>query len=301
MWEIAADKVTAAGATLEFDRKVTSITHDDDGAYEVRRGRRRGQRVRLPVHARDLVDAARRVVPGDGPAGRHAHRGGGGASCATATTSRSRSSSTQKHSFSDNWIYVHDPDVEVGRVQNYGSWSPFMVKEGRTCLGLEYFVNEGDRMWTKPDAELIEQGKRELCHLGLVDDAIDVEAGLRRADAEGVSRVRRELRGARHHDAQVARGEHAQRVSRAAATACTSTTTRTTRCSPRCSRSRTSSAPTTTCGRVNVEAEYLEQDQGGDVEALDRSRRAGAADARARRRGPGRAPRSRSADAPGPG
>ena len=45
-----------------------------------------------------------------------------------------------------------------------------MVKEGRTCLGLEFFVNEGDDMWTKPDADLIEQGKRELQHLGLVDE-----------------------------------------------------------------------------------------------------------------------------------
>jgi hypothetical protein len=51
-----------------------------------------------------------------------------------------------------------------------------MVKEGRTCLGLEFFVNEGDRMWTKPDTELIEQGVRELSHLGLAD-ADHVEAG----------------------------------------------------------------------------------------------------------------------------
>ena len=46
--------------------------------------------------------------------------------------------------FPDNWIYVHDPEVEVGRIQNFGSWSPYMVKDGRTCLGLEYFVFEGD-------------------------------------------------------------------------------------------------------------------------------------------------------------
>jgi protoporphyrinogen oxidase len=83
----------------------------------------------------------------------------------------------QEYSFSDNWIYVHDPEVEVGRVQNYGSWSPFMVKEGRSCLGLEFFVNEGDEMWTKSDADLIEQGKRELCKLGLISDASKVETG----------------------------------------------------------------------------------------------------------------------------
>jgi len=83
----------------------------------------------------------------------------------------------QEYSFTDNWIYIHDPDVEVGRVQNYGSWSPYMVKDGRTCLGLEFFVNEGDEMWTKSDADLIEQAKREMHTLGLVADPSRVEAG----------------------------------------------------------------------------------------------------------------------------
>jgi protoporphyrinogen oxidase len=81
-----------------------------------------------------------------------------------------------EYGFPDTWIYIHDPEVEVGRVQNFGSWSPYMVKEGRTCLGLEFFVNEGDVMWTKSDAELVEQAKRELEHLGLCD-ASKVEAG----------------------------------------------------------------------------------------------------------------------------
>lgn len=81
-----------------------------------------------------------------------------------------------EYSFPDNWIYIHDPGVQVGRIQNFGSWSPFLVKEGRTCLGLEFFVNEGDAMWTKPDHELVAQAKRELEALGL-GDASKVEAG----------------------------------------------------------------------------------------------------------------------------
>ena len=81
-----------------------------------------------------------------------------------------------EYSFPDNWIYIHDPGVKVGRIQNFGSWSPYLVKEGRTCLGLEFFVNEGDDMWTKSDEELVEQGKRELQALGLAD-ASKVEAG----------------------------------------------------------------------------------------------------------------------------
>ncbi len=70
--------------------------------------------------------------------------------------------------FPDNWIYVHSPDVKIGRIQNFGSWSPYLVKEGRTCLGLEYFVTVGDELWTMPDDELVELGTRELAILGLV-------------------------------------------------------------------------------------------------------------------------------------
>jgi protoporphyrinogen oxidase len=78
--------------------------------------------------------------------------------------------------FPDNWIYVHDPIARLGRIQNFGAWSPFMVKEGRTCLGLEYFVFEGDDLWTMDDADLIALGTRELSLLGLVDPD-RVEAG----------------------------------------------------------------------------------------------------------------------------
>ncbi len=79
--------------------------------------------------------------------------------------------------FPDNWIYIHDPDVRVGRIQNYKNWSPHMVPDpSHTCLGLEYFCFEGDDLWTTPDDELIELGKRELEALGFAHKA-DVEDG----------------------------------------------------------------------------------------------------------------------------
>ncbi|HUZ09795.1 MAG TPA: NAD(P)/FAD-dependent oxidoreductase [Acidimicrobiales bacterium] len=78
--------------------------------------------------------------------------------------------------FADNWIYIHATDVKVGRIQNFGSWSPYMVKDGRTCLGLEYFVFEGDELWNSTDEELIARGTRELGVLGLVRPE-DVQAG----------------------------------------------------------------------------------------------------------------------------
>ena len=78
--------------------------------------------------------------------------------------------------FPDNWIYIHSGDVEVGRVQNFGQWSPYLVKEGRTCLGLEYFVNIGDKLWNSSDEDLINQGIHELQVLGLVDPEV-IEGG----------------------------------------------------------------------------------------------------------------------------
>ncbi|MDQ1437833.1 MAG: hypothetical protein QOK43_1462 [Acidimicrobiaceae bacterium] len=70
--------------------------------------------------------------------------------------------------FPDNWIYVHAPDVRVGRIQNFGSWSPYMVKDGFTCLGLEYFVFEGDDLWTMSDEDLVKLGTQELEQLQLI-------------------------------------------------------------------------------------------------------------------------------------
>ncbi|MFN3326322.1 MAG: NAD(P)/FAD-dependent oxidoreductase [Bryobacteraceae bacterium] len=70
--------------------------------------------------------------------------------------------------FPDNWIYIHDPKVRVGRIQNYKNWSPEMVPDpATTCLGLEYFCSEGDDLWSRSDAELLELGKKEIAHLGL--------------------------------------------------------------------------------------------------------------------------------------
>ena len=53
--------------------------------------------------------------------------------------------------FPDNWIYLHDPGMRAGRVQNFGAWSPDMVRAGTTCLGVEYFCFEGDDIWELPD------------------------------------------------------------------------------------------------------------------------------------------------------
>ena len=79
--------------------------------------------------------------------------------------------------FQDNWIYIHDSAVKVGRIQNFKNWSPEMVPDpNKTCLGLEYFCFEGDGLWTTTDEELIKLATKELGMLGLVDPN-DVEDG----------------------------------------------------------------------------------------------------------------------------
>ncbi len=70
--------------------------------------------------------------------------------------------------FPDNWIYIHEPRVRVGRIQNYRSWSPWMVPdETKACVGLEYFCFRGDDLWSASDEDLIQLAITELEELGL--------------------------------------------------------------------------------------------------------------------------------------
>jgi protoporphyrinogen oxidase len=71
--------------------------------------------------------------------------------------------------FDDNWIYIHDPGVKVGRIQNFKSWSPHLVPDpDLNCLGLEYFCFKGDGLWDSRDEDLIRLADEELIQLGLV-------------------------------------------------------------------------------------------------------------------------------------
>jgi protoporphyrinogen oxidase len=82
-----------------------------------------------------------------------------------------------RHLFPDNWIYIHDPRMAVGRIQNYGNWSPDMTPDPDvSCLGLEYFCHQGDGLWTTPDEELRALSTRELAALGLAEASAVIDA-----------------------------------------------------------------------------------------------------------------------------
>jgi protoporphyrinogen oxidase len=72
--------------------------------------------------------------------------------------------------FAYHWIYLHDPQIKAGRIQNFGNWSADLVPSPeKSSLGIEYFCSQGDEIWTRSDDELIELACRELCTLGLAE------------------------------------------------------------------------------------------------------------------------------------
>ncbi|KTT75341.1 NAD(P)/FAD-dependent oxidoreductase [Sphingomonas endophytica] len=108
--------------------------------------------------------------------------------------------------FPDNWIYIHDPKVKVGRIQNFRSWSPEMVPDPAiACVGLEYFCFEGDGLWTSSDAQLVALATAEMATLGLCDPAQVTGGVVVRQEkaypvydedyAQNVDMLRRELEG----------------------------------------------------------------------------------------------------------
>ncbi len=84
----------------------------------------------------------------------------------------------EREMFPDNWIYIHSPKVEVGRIQNFKNWSPDLVPDpNTTCLGLEYFCFKGDALWRKSDGELIRQAEQELRAVGLLGSGVSAVDG----------------------------------------------------------------------------------------------------------------------------
>jgi protoporphyrinogen oxidase len=70
----------------------------------------------------------------------------------------------------DNWIYIQEPDVEIGRLQIFNNWSPFMVADtANVWLGLEYFCNETDAIWKLSDEKMVALATAELSKIGIID------------------------------------------------------------------------------------------------------------------------------------
>ncbi|NUP48258.1 MAG: FAD-dependent oxidoreductase, partial [Catenulispora sp.] len=172
MWERCRDLVTAGGGAVTMNTWVKTVHRAEGGAVAVTVQDGAGQRTVPADHVISSMPISALVRALDPPAPAEV--------LAAADDLRYRDFLTvalvvpESAGFPDNWIYIHTPGVRVGRIQNFGSWSPYLVKEGRTCLGLEYFVSEGDDLWDASDDALIKQGALELEALGLVSaDAVE--------------------------------------------------------------------------------------------------------------------------------
>ncbi len=174
MWERCAEQVVGMGGEVEMETSAVTV-HVEDGAAVAVTVRNGGSEWRLPaahvISSMPFTSLAHIVdppVPEDVQAAAHDLRYRDFLTVALVVP--------EDKGFPDNWIYIHSPEVNVGRIQNFGMWSPYMVKDGRTCLGMEYFVFEGDELWNCTDVELVAMATKELATIGLVEPS-DVEAG----------------------------------------------------------------------------------------------------------------------------
>ena len=176
MWEAAAAKTKAQGGEILMDHGLEALTWDAKAevwTVTVRTvtGETKTITARSVISSAPITELTKAIEPRP-------------ASFANAQALRYRDFITvaliakSEATFPDNWVYIHDPSVKVGRVQNFLSWSPEMAPPGYACLGLEYFCFEGDGLWTSPDAELIELAKREIGKIGLINPADVVDAAV---------------------------------------------------------------------------------------------------------------------------
>lgn len=159
----------ARGALFKFGRNATSVRHDGQRVVSVEiMDRRSGEREELPVDQLfstlplPLLVASLLPRPAENI-------------LQVARKLRFRSFLVvniilgKKEVFPDQWIYVHSPEVKLGRIQNYKNWSPAMVVDPqKTSLGLEYFCTEGDELWRMNDVDLIHYAVGELEKIGIV-------------------------------------------------------------------------------------------------------------------------------------
>jgi len=176
MWERCHELVVAQGSKVELRAKVTRIEHADGRAVSVTFTNTGGEETTLPadhvISSMPIPELLQVMEPPAPPAVLAA----AGDLSFRDFLSVALVVPEDKVAWTDNWIYIHDPGVKTMRVQNFGSWSPYMVQGGHNVLGLEYTAIEGDEWWTASDADRIAKGRAELVSLGLMN-VEDVEAG----------------------------------------------------------------------------------------------------------------------------
>jgi protoporphyrinogen oxidase len=171
MWEACAAKTQALGGQIEMGCKVTGCVYDASTeqwnvTVQDQHGNVATVEAEHVISSAPMRELARGLTP---PISEKAERAAAGLKYRDFLTVMLILKN--RNAFEDNWIYIHDPTVKVGRIQNFRSWSPEMVPDpDKACYGLEYFCFEHDGLWDASDAELIELAKKELLQIGLAQE-----------------------------------------------------------------------------------------------------------------------------------
>ncbi|MGC9370877.1 MAG: NAD(P)/FAD-dependent oxidoreductase [Paracoccaceae bacterium] len=178
LWENVAGLVTAQGAELHYRTRVVALNHDGQRVTSVVTEDAEGQRrsidcdyVFSSMPVKDLIAGWTPAAPAEvaGIAGDLPYRDfiTVGVLLRRLRLDGGTDAANLARKIPDNWIYVQEPGVKVGRIQIFNNWSPYLVADPDDIwIGLEYFVNEGDDFWTLPDAEMTGFAVRELGTLG---------------------------------------------------------------------------------------------------------------------------------------
>lgn len=166
MWERFAERVTAGGGEVWLNSEAVRIDRQSERvtAVTVQRGQ---ETLHIPVSgiltSMPLPELIAALSPASPPAVQRAARALRHRSFLTVGLRVPRAPL-----FPDNWVYIQSPEVQAGRMQNLGNWSAAMLPgTGQTSLGIEYFCNEGDALWTADDADLVRLARHELAQMGL--------------------------------------------------------------------------------------------------------------------------------------
>jgi protoporphyrinogen oxidase len=184
MWETVAGMVRERGGEVRIQQAVVGINAADDGVGSVEtvdvvtgeRATLEADYVISSMPVKDLVEALRGVdVPDDvnRVATELPYRDfiTVGLLMRRLKIHNTTDVPTRGNVIPDNWIYIQDPSVSVGRLQVFNNWSPYMVADPDTVwVGMEYFANEGDELWEKPDEEMTAFGAEELARIGIIDE-----------------------------------------------------------------------------------------------------------------------------------
>jgi protoporphyrinogen oxidase len=180
MWEEVARRICAAGGSIHLRHSVVGIDRTDDRIKAAHVRDETGCVHTIPcdfflstMPVRDLVSF---LMPADAEVLRVAQSlpyrdfMTAGLLLRKMRLQPDRRARSENGMPPDNWIYIQEPDVRIGRLQVFNNWSPSMVADPRTIwLGLEYFCREGDDLWSMRDGEFIDFAARELVQIGMID------------------------------------------------------------------------------------------------------------------------------------